>query len=263
MEGTMENYFVYKHTCPNGKIYIGITSQKPTKRWKNGFGYRKDSHIYNAIIKYGWDNIKHEILFSNLTKDQAENKEIELIKLYRSTDRRYGYNIENGGNSVGKHSEESKRKASLHNPKYMLGKHHSKEVREKISKANKGENNAFYGKKHEIEIIKQLSIPVMCIETEKIYYGAKEAARELNLKTYTHICSCCKGKRETAGGYHWRYVSEIGDTIDKNLRDKILEKKPKIVKEETKIRKSKPVICIETGITYFGTREAERQTGIH
>ena len=27
----MENYFVYKHTCLNGKIYIGITSQKLKK----------------------------------------------------------------------------------------------------------------------------------------------------------------------------------------------------------------------------------------
>ena len=23
---------------------------------------------------------------------------------------------------------------------------------------------------------------------------------------YRHIGSCCKGKRDTAGGYHWKYA---------------------------------------------------------
>jgi len=103
----------------------------------------------------------------------------------------------------------------------------------------------------------------MCIETGMIYYGAKEAARALDIKTYNHICSCCKGNRQTAGGYHWRYVSDVGNSIDSKLKAKILEKRPKIVKEETKIKKSQPVTCIETGITYFGMREAQRKTGIH
>ena len=29
-------YTVYKHTCPNGKIYIGITSMPVEKRWDSG-----------------------------------------------------------------------------------------------------------------------------------------------------------------------------------------------------------------------------------
>ena len=38
-------FYVYKHTCPNEKIYIGITKQQPIKRWGyNGYGYRK-KHI--------------------------------------------------------------------------------------------------------------------------------------------------------------------------------------------------------------------------
>lgn len=45
-------YFVYKHTFPNGKIYIGITDQKPERRWRNGIGYRRQPYVYNAIKKY-------------------------------------------------------------------------------------------------------------------------------------------------------------------------------------------------------------------
>ena len=47
------NYTVYKHTSPSGKIYIGMTCQKPKDRWgKDGNGY-KGQPFYNAIQKYG------------------------------------------------------------------------------------------------------------------------------------------------------------------------------------------------------------------
>ena len=78
----MENkkYCVYKHIFPNNKVYIGVTCRKPEYRWDNGNGYTNTQRkIYNAIQKYGWENVKHEILFENLTKEEAEQKEIELI----------------------------------------------------------------------------------------------------------------------------------------------------------------------------------------
>lgn len=147
----MKNYSVYKHTSPSGKIYIGITSQEPKKRWANGLSYRHQRYLSTAIKKYGWDNIKHEVLFENLTKEQAEQKEIELIAFYKSNDRRYGYNIENGGKAKGRCSEETKKRISEaqkgHKP-YVLalkralevntGKHCSAETRRKISEAQKG-----------------------------------------------------------------------------------------------------------------------------
>lgn len=93
----MENFSVYKHTLPNKKIYIGITSKKPIYRWNNGKGYKNQSLFYRAILKYGWDNIKHEILFTGLSEREACEKEIELIAKYKSNDRKFGYNISNGG----------------------------------------------------------------------------------------------------------------------------------------------------------------------
>ena len=68
----MNNYTVYKHILPNNKIYIGITSKEPFLRWK--WGYRHNSYFLNAIKKYGWQNIKHEILFINLTKRRSRTK---------------------------------------------------------------------------------------------------------------------------------------------------------------------------------------------
>ena len=65
-------YIVYKHTCPNGKVYIGITSREAKLRWNCGNGYNNNKHFKSAIVKYGWNNIKHEILFDGLTKIQKQ-----------------------------------------------------------------------------------------------------------------------------------------------------------------------------------------------
>ena len=138
------NYTVYKHTSPSGKVYIGITGRKPEKRWDNGNGYKHNKHFNNAIKKYGWGNIQHEVLVEGLTKEQAEQMEIELIAKYRSTDCRFGYNISNGGNSIGKHSEKTKRKISKNHANFkgenhpMWGKKHSEEHRKKNSESHKG-----------------------------------------------------------------------------------------------------------------------------
>lgn len=47
------NYIVYKHTTPNYKVYIGITSYKNVnQRWRDGEGYKQNKHFYSAIKKY-------------------------------------------------------------------------------------------------------------------------------------------------------------------------------------------------------------------
>ena len=92
-----EHYCVYMHTCPNHKVYIGITGRNPLVRWNSGKGYQQQQLFYNAILKYGWDNIKHEILFSGLSKEEACKIEREQIALHKSNVREFGYNMSDGG----------------------------------------------------------------------------------------------------------------------------------------------------------------------
>lgn len=144
----VNNYTVYMHTSPSNKHYFGITCQKPQKRWENGRGYKKCPAFYKAIQKYGWDNIQHTILFENLSKEEAERKEIDLIAEYKSNQKAYGYNIESGGNCAGTHSDETKRKISLGNK----GKNISEETLLRMSAVRKGKytgkDNPFYGRTH-------------------------------------------------------------------------------------------------------------------
>lgn len=148
-----KKYIVYKHTSPSNKIYIGITCQEPKKRWLNGKGYQTNDYFTRAIEKYSWDNFKHEILFRGLTKEEAEKKEVELIKFYQCNKKEFGYNVENGGNSIGKHCEETCKKIS----ESKRGHNVSEETRMKLSLIHKGKAYR-KGAKHSEESKKKMSV---------------------------------------------------------------------------------------------------------
>lgn len=92
-------HLIYKHTCPNGKCYIGQTKLKVNNRWRNG-DYKHCVAFYNSIQKYGWENITHEILEDNIeTQEEADEKEIYYIKKFNSLIPN-GYNIVTGGHNT-------------------------------------------------------------------------------------------------------------------------------------------------------------------
>lgn len=64
--------------------------------------------------------------------------------------------------------------------------------------------NNTYGNRLTKSALKR-SIPVRCIETGKIYSSAYAAQRATNVRQ-SGICSCCHGKRNTAGGFHWEFI---------------------------------------------------------
>ena len=93
-----ENYKIYVHIFPNGKLYIGQTRQSLKNRFgKNGYNYKGCKRMSDAICEFGWDNIIHLLLFDNLTYEIADIIEIELIKKYKTYDINYGYNMTLGG----------------------------------------------------------------------------------------------------------------------------------------------------------------------
>lgn len=95
---SLTNWCVYMHeNRANGKKYIGITSQKPTRRWQNGQHYENCAAFFRAIQKYGWDGFRHEILYTELTQAEAERLEVELIAKYQTQDPAKGYNLAAGG----------------------------------------------------------------------------------------------------------------------------------------------------------------------
>lgn len=201
MQINNDSYCVYIHTFPNGKVYVGITCTAPERRWRaDGSGYRKQPVIYHAIKKYGWENVNHEIIASNLTKDEACKFEMLLIDKLKSNQHEFGYNVDNGGQTSGSHSPETlekMRKSMLGEKNHNYGKDFSKETREKLSLSHKGKKTGADN---------PAAKSVMCLETGEIFPTTVSAAKAVNVSRGT-ICSCLLGRSKTAGGYHWKYAS--------------------------------------------------------
>ena len=143
---------------------------------------KKIRPIISAMRKYGFEEFHFSILEDGITtKEALDSREKYYIQLYSATDKNYGYNVELGGNSVGKHSEETKRK---------------------ISEAQKGEKNHSFGKRGEDS---PSSKKVIDLTSGIEYVSAIDAAEKLGLN-FSHVCAVARGKRGSTGGHVFRYL---------------------------------------------------------
>ena len=85
-------------------------------------------------------------------------------------------------------------------------------TKEKLSKLFKGENHPLYGKHHSAEVRRKISLtksfPVLQFSKDNKflaeYESAKTASKLLGI-CYQNISLCCKKNKGTAGGYIWKY----------------------------------------------------------
>lgn len=227
-------YSLYVHITPNNKYYVGITSTSVETRWGNN-GIKYKNQLFNrAIEKYGWDNIKHIIVFDNLSKEKAVSLEKKYISKLNSNNINKGYNLTSGGEgSCGIKITDTTRKKLVarstgeSNPFY--GKKHSEHTKQTISEKNKGK---FIGGKS------SRAKAVYCITNNTVYDSITTASKALNINRVT-ISSVCKGKAITAGGYIFSYVQENNFV-------------PKIRNDS----RWKPVMCIETNERFISIQAA-------
>jgi group I intron endonuclease len=174
----MNDYSVYKHTSPSGKVYIGTTKRQPEERWRKGFGYRGNEYFFKAINKYGWDNIHHEIIATGLSYTEAAKMEVALIASYNSSNRDCGYNIEHGGNMCGTHSEETLRKlsAAMAGNKYAAGRKMSEWHKQQLINSNLGHRRNVGMKR----------TPEQCANISKALTGKKKSAEHVRKMIESH-----------------------------------------------------------------------------
>lgn len=232
-----KKWCVYMHTSPSGKKYIGITGESnPVRRWgTNGNKYKSIKSngrfsqpvMANALNKYpDWDEWTHEILFSGLTKLEAEEKEIELIAKYNLRDSNYGYNIQPGGNVT----------AGKDNPFY--GRRHTEETKAKM-RANHadifGENNPFYGKHHTQDTKDKIS----------------DALRD----KYTGVNSHKYGTHPTEETRKKMSEAKKGKVASKETKIKMSEQRSGFKNSAAK----HPVYCIQLDEIFWGAMEAKNK----
>lgn len=212
---------VYMHTVPNGRMYIGVTCRDPELRWqRNGSGYRKQTEFFADIQKYGWDNIKHEILFQSKDADEAYTKEEEFIRLYKE---KYGDLVYNT----------------------TFGRKHTDKYKELISKLNKGKVTEESTKKKLSDArTSRFGTHVVCWETGEEFPSIKSAGESCGVSRWGNVLMACQCFPDrTIGGYHWYRAN-----------DDISQKEIPLIKASTI-----PVRCIETGEVFPSVNDAAKE----
>ena len=87
---------VYRLTFPDGMIYVGQTSRDVHERWQGGSAYRECGAIFDAIMWFGWRNIKKEVLYTGLSRLQAYYYERKTIEEMCSAEKDKGFNKNSG-----------------------------------------------------------------------------------------------------------------------------------------------------------------------
>ena len=122
-------YYVYRHLCPDGSAYIGMTTN-PKRRWEaNGCNYYDHPIFRDAIEKFGWKNIEHKILFTCSDKETARIKEKKIALYYQY----YGLSLNAGDGHSHSPTKENRKKVSEMRKRTKM----SDETKDKIRQAAK------------------------------------------------------------------------------------------------------------------------------
>ena len=203
-----EVFYIGKGTNTNGRYSRSKEKTGRNPQWKR------------IVKKHGY---VIEIVIENLTEQEANQKEIELILLYGRLDLGTGtlVNMTEGGEScLGRVvSEETRIKLSESKKgnTNRLGKNHTEEAREKMRKSQKGKklseehknklSESNKGKKRTQETIEKRYKPVGQYK-DGILVEEYPSLTSVTLEGFHrgNVGSCCRGKRKSHSGFQWRYI---------------------------------------------------------
>lgn len=224
----------------NGMIYVGKTTKnilirKNDHKTKASRGVN-NLRFHNAIRKYGFRNFKWRVL-ERCDDSLLDEREIYYIDLYKSNDKKFGYNMTAGGDN---------------DPKCNLGRKFSKEHRANIGKATANRvitteirKNMSIAQKERYKKDKKLQETLKnceCIKVKVNRYSLngefidewpslKEAAVGVN-RHPSNINKVCRRHAKSSGGFIWRYEGDFvteKDLIELNKKKKLtLEQRERI-----------------------------------
>jgi hypothetical protein len=232
------DYTVYKVTSPSNKVYIGLTKKTLDFRMRQHVNISRTnpkSIFHKAILKYGINNLICEVVKNNLSRNEAEELEIELIKLYKSTDTKFGYNMCKGGHGgdistvEGKLRRKEKMDLYFSNPEYIKklsikmkeDKARLDNLQIKNRESYKNEERKNKNREHLLRLhsnpenarkraLSKGGKEFRCIETNERFFTLKEAAISLGFENVkiakTGIHKALKKQRKSYKNYHFEYL---------------------------------------------------------
>lgn len=233
----------------NNKIYIGQTIRSLSVR-KNEYSLigKKElinksinNHLFNAFKKYGFENFEFIEIDTAKTIDELNEKEIQWISYYDSTNKEKGYNIELGGrnsspseetiqkmsnaakgrkqsnnwicNRIAKAgSEDAKKYGKLKSdkeksylseisPKFWEGKTRDQETRDKISISKKGQLPSNIKHVYKIDIENNILLDT--------YISTAEASRKNLTFTQSKISRICNNKAKSNEKFTFSFSRQL------------------------------------------------------
>mgnify|MGYP001561849114 CR=1 FL=1 len=148
----MKTGIIYRATnLINGKMYVGQTinslAHRISSHYSDNKNLNKTHKFARALRKYKREDWKWEILAENVPEEQLSL--LERSYIWGLSTFEFGYNSTIGGEKNKSMSEEVKQKISKANSgenSAWFGKHHSEETKKKMSLAQSGENHPMFGK---------------------------------------------------------------------------------------------------------------------
>jgi group I intron endonuclease len=197
---------IYKITSPSGKTYIGQTVDYRSRLNK----YRKNNcanqvKLYNSLLKYGFEKHKFEVIVEGDFNSNLLNElEMHYIRIYNSFNNGLNLTEGGGGNSGFIHSDEAKLKMRLKalGNKKWLGKKHTQETKDKISKKALGFKRKPMSIDSKLKLSNSKSRKVVNIDTNEVYNSALELSVILNMKVGT-LRSWLEGRRNKKSNYKY------------------------------------------------------------
>jgi hypothetical protein len=227
--------YVYRHIRldTNKVFYIGMGSSPNYKRAKSD----RDRNAYWKRIVDKTD-YKIEILFDEISIEEARLKEIEFIALYGRHNLGLGTlcNLTDGGEGLFnyKPTEQTRTKMGLAqrgNKKYLLRTTPQEEINAKISLANKGKicseetkakikahqekyGHPSLGRKHSEETKTKIAntkikFPVVQKDFDGNIIKIWESTKSVRKEGYTQVSvwRCCHNKQKSYKGYNWEFLN--------------------------------------------------------
>lgn len=99
-------FTIYCLTLPDGRAYVGLTSQPVHIRWGNGWNYSSNPRFYMAMLECGWQHVKKEELAQISMENEARDLEAILINKLGTYKEEKGFNIVRAKERAGKIKKE-------------------------------------------------------------------------------------------------------------------------------------------------------------
>lgn len=215
---------IYKITSPTNKVYIGQSWELSRRlREYEIYDCKSQRKLYNSVIKYGWEAHEFEILM-NVSENVSQEMLDQIEQTYMDYYRKLGFELMNlkGAGSRGKLSEESKKIIGIKLRGRKLSEDHKNNIREgfksmdaqsrkdwgeKISRAKSGVMRTGVMRKNG-----NGSKPVSQYTKDNVFVrnwpSLIEVTRQLGINT-GNIASVLQHKRNSAGGFKWKYKGDI------------------------------------------------------